>query len=72
MRKAIHGGETYKLYRSDARKVGIKALEDHGAFIMVLIKDVPRDGVCTNGSLVYTAKHKPLKAGHSKNRGICR
>ena len=27
---------------------------------------VPKDEVCINGRCVYTIKHKPLKAGHTK------
>ena len=53
-----------------SRKVEIKALEEHGAFIRVLGKDVPNDEVCTSGRFVYTLKRKPLKAGHAKQRHI--
>ena len=58
--------ETYNFYGDDAVVVEIKAIEDHIAFIMVLSKDVPRDGVCVNGVIVYTATQEPSKEGHIK------
>ena len=44
----------------------IKELEAHGAFIRVLSREVPRDGVCIDGRFVYAMKHNPLKAAPTK------
>ena len=58
--------ETYNYYGDASRKVEIKELEDNGAFIAVLSKDVPRDGVRISGTFLYTTKHQPLRAGHTR------
>ena len=59
-------GETSNCYGDAARQVGIKDLEDRGAFIMVLGEDVHNDDVCINGRFVYNIKHKPWESGHAK------
>ena len=64
MRKGIQRRETYNNYGDDARIVEIKELECLGTFIRALSTDVPRDGVCIDGSFAYTMKNKPLGSGH--------
>ena len=66
MRKEIPKEETYNYYGEAERRLEIRSSWDHGAFIMALSSDVPRDGVCKYGRVVYTMEHKPLKAGHTK------
>ena len=67
MRKATPKEETYNYYGDDARKIEIKALGDHGAFIMFLRKDVHKDEVCVNDRFDYTVKQSaeswPCKNG---------
>ena len=58
--------ETCNYYGDAARQVEIISLGCHGEFIMVLCRDVPRDGVCINGRFAYTTKQKPLGAWHAK------
>lgn len=42
------------------RKVALKALEVHGAFIIASGNDAHKEEVCTCGVFVYTIKHNPL------------
>ena len=65
LRKSIPKGATYNYYGDDSRKVAIKALGGHGAFIRVLSKGVPRDGSCIDGRCVYTMKNNPSEAGRA-------
>ena len=62
MRKAIPKGETHNYYGDSARRIEIRALRDHGSIIMAFSKDVPRDGVCINGSFLYTTQYNPSEA----------
>ena len=55
MRKEIPSGGTSIFYGGASRQVEIKALDDHGAFIMVLEMDVDKDELCINGSFL---RHK--------------
>lgn len=48
-RKEIPKEKTYNYYGDDGRKVEIRSLGDHVAFIRALTKDVPRDGGGING-----------------------
>ena len=66
IRKEINKGVTYRYRGDDERRVVISALYDHVAFVGVLSKGFPRGGVCINGMSVYTTKHNPSKAGHTK------
>ena len=65
MMKEIPKDEAYNYYGDDARKVEIDALGDHWACIVVLSKDVHRDGVRVKGRYAYIMGRKPLKSGHT-------
>ena len=66
MRKAIHRGGTNNCYCDASRKVEIKDLEDRGAFMRMLTKDVPNGEVRIDGRFVYAIKNNPLNAGRKK------
>ena len=65
-RKEIPNGRTYNCYGDSERQIEIGALGWHGTFRALLRNDVPKYEVCINARFVYTIKHKPLEAGHSK------
>ena len=58
--------DTYNWYGGAERKIEIRALVERGTFIWALSKDAPKGGVCINGMVVYTIKHKPLRVGHPR------
>ena len=66
MRKEIHKGWTNNCYLDSARRLGVKSLEEHWEFIMVLKRDVPKGEVCINWRFVCEIKHKPSKDAHVK------
>ena len=65
IRKEMHKRGNYNRYGDSAMTIDIGALEEHGAFVRLLSKDVPKYGVCINAMSAYTIKGKPLEDGHS-------